>query len=136
MEELQSLSLKSLDTKGNKMKKLILLAVVALGLNAQGLTTKLDGKVKTYKCEFKDGKYFLNARKYFKANERLIIEFVDKSKKDEIEQKYNLQGEVYYGNKFIYDQKSKDVALLFKNLSNEKNIKSVQPNWTKVYKKF
>ncbi len=118
------------------MKKLVLLAVIALGLNAQSLVTKLDGSLKVYNCELKDGKYFVSKNKFFRSNERIIVEFEDKAKREALEEKYGLKGEVFYGNKFIYNQNGKNIEKLFKDLSDEKEIKTVQPNWTKVYKKF
>ncbi len=120
------------------MKK-ILLALVFLGvsLNAGEFTIKRDSGKTSFSVKKENGQYILSNKKMFDDNVKVIISFTDKGYKNSIEKKYSLKnGEVFYGEYFIYEQSSNDVIDLFAKLSKEDVVKNVYPNWNTRVNKY
>lgn len=119
------------------MRKILIVALIAVGLSASTVNVKQDGSIVRYEYTKKDNTYLLSNKKFFENDVKVIVEFNDKSKKEQLEQKYNLQnGEVFYGNLFIYEQSGVDIVGLFEKLANERDIQNVYPNWITIHKKY
>lgn len=119
------------------MKKILIAALMTVGLSASTINVKQDGSIIRYEYTKKENAYILSNKKLFENDVKVIIEFNDKSKKEQLEQKYNLQnGKVFYGNLFIYEQNGADIVGLFEKLANERDIQNVYPNWITIHKKY
>lgn len=119
------------------MKKLLLLVALIVGLNASEFTYKKSGNIKKLSYEKKSENYLFSQKKSFKDNVKVIIAFNNKEERSLLENKYNLlNGKKFFASYFIYEQESNNIIDLFKNLSNEDNVKTIHPNWnTKVIKR-
>ncbi|MCJ8325840.1 MAG: hypothetical protein MJK08_01970 [Campylobacterales bacterium] len=119
----------------NKILFVLILIVATLGANE--LIIKSDGSKVSLSFEKKHSFYILSNSKKFDDKVKVIVIYKDDKYKNYIETKYNLlNGKNKYGMYFIYEQDSQDIIELFSNLSKEKNIKDVHPNWTISSKVF
>lgn len=119
------------------MKKGLILALVVASLSANTINVKQHGTIFSYEYAKQENTYTLSNKKFFDSNVKIIIEFSEKSKKDDIEQKYRLlNGKVFYGNLFIYEQNENNLVELFDSLSKEQDILNVYPNWITIHKKY
>ncbi len=119
------------------MKKILVLLALMLTLNAGDFTIKRESGKATFSFTKENGVYTLSNKKTFDDNVKVIIIYKDKSKKQDIEGRYFLRnGKDRYGLYYIYEQNSSDLVKLFEDLSKEKAIKTVHPNWTTSIKKF
>ncbi len=121
------------------MKKILVLLAFMLTLNAadSSFTIKRESGKTTFSFTKENGIYTLSNKKTFDDNVKVIIIYKDESKKEDIEDKYSLRnGEDKYGLYYIYEQNSHDIVKLFEDLSKEKAIKTVHPNWITRIKVF
>lgn len=119
------------------MKKLLLIFLFFVSLNAQELIIKRDNGIVSLSFEKKDGFYLLSNGKKFKDNVKIIIVYTNNKYKKALEEKYNLtNARNMYNMYIIYEQNSRNIIDLFSKLTKEKNIKRVYPNWITSIKKF
>ncbi|MBS9782768.1 MAG: hypothetical protein KGV43_03100 [Arcobacter sp.] len=119
------------------MKKILVLLAFMLTLNAGDFTIKRESGKTTFSFSKENGVYTLSNKKTFDDNVKVIIIYEDESKKEAIEDKYALRnGKNKYDLYYIYEQNSSNLVKLFEDLSKEKAIKTVHPNWTTHIKKF
>ncbi len=119
------------------MKKILVLLAFMITLNAGDFMIKRESGKTTFSFTKENGVYTLSNKKTFDESVKVIIIYEDESKKEAIEDKYSLRnGKDMYGMYFIYEQNSFDIVKLFEDLSKEKAIKTVHPNWTTSIKKF
>lgn len=119
------------------MKKWLVFVSIATSLMANTFDIKRNGEVVKYEYKKEDKTYTLSNTKFFEQNVKVIIEYSNKDKKQQIEEKYNLQnGKILYGELYIYEQSADDLPQFFQNLTSEDNIKNIYPNWVSIHKKY